>query len=121
LLLFSQRTPLHYSAWQGNRQHEICKQLLRLKADVDATSNEYFILPLSLRSLLLEAYLRFHLLHLSLIYAFLFASDSTPLHYSAWQGNLEVCRLLLQRNANVQARNCRYIVPPFLSLLLLLF
>ena len=46
LPFFRLRAPLHYSAWQGN--HEICKQLLLLKADVEAKSNEYFVLPLLL-------------------------------------------------------------------------
>ncbi len=55
------------------------------------------------------------------VHAFVFFSASTPLHYSAWQGNLEISRLLLQRNADVQARNSKYLVTPLLLLSLVLF
>jgi len=40
-----------------------------------------------------------------LILLLVFRDDDTPLHYSAGQGNLEVCRLLLQSGADVNARN----------------
>lgn len=33
-------------------------------------------------------------------------SRYTPLHYAAYYGHLEVCRLLLQCKANVDARDC---------------
>jgi hypothetical protein len=35
----------------------------------------------------------------------LFFSQQTPLHLSAEKGHLEVCRLLLQCNADVEAKN----------------
>jgi hypothetical protein len=34
-----------------------------------------------------------------------FFSDFTPLHCSAQNGHLEICRLLLQSDANPQAEN----------------
>jgi hypothetical protein len=38
----------------------------------------------------------------------LFVSEETPLHKSAsGKGDLEVCRLLLQRNADVEAKDCQ--------------
>jgi ankyrin repeat protein len=37
----------------------------------------------------------------------LFFSQRTPLHISASLGNLEVCRLLLQSNADLQAQDMR--------------
>jgi len=37
----------------------------------------------------------------------LFFSRRTPLHISASLGNLEVCRLLLQSNADLQAQDMR--------------
>ncbi len=37
----------------------------------------------------------------------LFFSQRTPLHYSALEGHLEVCRLLLQCNADVEAKACK--------------
>ena len=40
-----------------------------------------------------------------LILLLVFRYDATPRHYSAAQGNLEVCRLLLQSGADVNARN----------------
>ena len=35
----------------------------------------------------------------------LFFSQCTPLHLSAREGHLEVCRLLLQCNADIEAKN----------------
>ena len=35
----------------------------------------------------------------------LFFSQWAPLHWSAWHGDLEVCRLLLQCNADVEAKD----------------
>jgi ankyrin repeat protein len=40
-----------------------------------------------------------------LILLLVFRYDFTPLHYSAIHGNLEVCRLLLQSGADVNARD----------------
>ncbi len=40
-----------------------------------------------------------------LILLLVFRYDATPLHYSAAHGNLEVCRLLLQSGADVNARS----------------
>jgi ankyrin repeat protein len=40
-----------------------------------------------------------------LILLLVFRNDWTPLHYSATHGQLEVCRLLLQSGADVNARN----------------
>ncbi len=40
-----------------------------------------------------------------LILLLVFRYDSTPLHYSAYNGRLEVCRLLLQSGADVNAKN----------------
>jgi hypothetical protein len=34
----------------------------------------------------------------------LFSSQCTPLHFSAEKGHLETCRLLLQCNANLEAK-----------------
>ena len=39
-----------------------------------------------------------------LILFLVFRYDFTPLHISAMHGNLEVCRLLLQSGADVDAR-----------------
>ena len=39
-----------------------------------------------------------------LILLLVFRSDHTPLHHSASNGKLEVCRLLLQSGADVNAR-----------------
>ena len=40
-----------------------------------------------------------------LILLLVFRDDYTPLHYSSINGQLEVCRLLLQSGADVNARN----------------
>ena len=40
-----------------------------------------------------------------LILLLVFRNDDTPLHCSAINGELEVCRLLLQSGADVNARN----------------
>ena len=40
-----------------------------------------------------------------LILFLVFSYDSTPLHYSASNDELEVCRLLLQSGADVNARD----------------
>jgi ankyrin repeat protein len=37
----------------------------------------------------------------------LFFSQDTPLHYSALNGHTDVCRLLLENAADVNARNCK--------------
>ena len=42
-------------------------------------------------------------------------SDHTPLHYSARFGHIEGCRLLLQCNADVEAKDCAYLPNPFYS------
>ena len=39
--------------------------------------------------------------------SFAFFSQSTPLHLSARNGHVEVCRLLLQCNADVKAKDER--------------
>ena len=39
------------------------------------------------------------------VYSLLFVSQYTPLHYSVIHGHLEVCRLLLQCNADVNTQN----------------
>ncbi len=40
----------------------------------------------------------------ALVHAMLFFSGRTPLHWSACEFHLEVCRLLLQNGANVVAK-----------------
>ena len=40
-----------------------------------------------------------------LILLLVFRYDETPLHHSAAYGRLEVCRLLLQSGADVNAKN----------------
>ena len=40
-----------------------------------------------------------------LILLLVFRDGYTPLHYSAINGHLEVCRLLLQSGADVNAKN----------------
>ena len=40
-----------------------------------------------------------------LILLLVFRYDATPLHYSAAHGYLEVCRLLLQSGADVNAKD----------------
>jgi ankyrin repeat protein len=54
--------------------------------------------------------------HLILINCFVSLSQDTPLHVSARQGRLQICRLLLASNANVAATN-RYaiLLPPYFT------
>jgi ankyrin repeat protein len=40
---------------------------------------------------------------------FRFFSQCTPLHLSAFQGHLEICRLLLQCNADIEAKDDMYL------------
>ena len=37
----------------------------------------------------------------------LFFSEVTPLHYSTLEGHLEICRLLLNCNADMEAQDCK--------------
>ena len=39
--------------------------------------------------------------------SYIFLSGQTPLHLFVRIGYLEICRLLLQSNADVQAKTCR--------------
>ena len=41
-------------------------------------------------------------------------NDHTPLHASALRGQVETCRLLLQCNADLEAKNDEYLLPPLL-------
>jgi hypothetical protein len=51
-------------------------------------------------------------LHFRPLIPLLFIRESTPLHLSALHGRLETCHLLLQCNANLEAKDCKWLLPP---------
>ncbi len=80
---------------------EVCRLLLQCNADIEAKDVTYLPAPYYYYCLY-EAKLCMRKLIL-----LLFFSEATPLNYSAREGHLEVCRLLLQCNADIEAEDNR--------------
>ena len=102
-LFFSYCTPLHVSAQYGHL--EICRLLLQCNADIEAKNGWY--LPPYYYCCFYEAKLCFRKFIL-----FVYFSDWTPLHTSAWFGQLKVARFLVQSKADVAARTRCFSPPP---------
>jgi ankyrin repeat protein len=97
LFYFSESTPLHWSSQEGHL--EVCRLLLQCNADTEAKDNQY-LPPLIIIVVFYEAKL-----YLSKLIRLLSLSQGTPLHWSARDGRLEICRLLLQCNADIEAKD----------------
>ena len=106
LLSFRQITPLHMSTYNGHL--EACRLLLQCNADLEAKDHE------SLPPLFIIYYCCFYEAKLCLrkLILYLFFNESTPLHWSAFYGHLEVCRLLVESKADVTARERCFSPPP---------
>lgn len=46
-----------------------------------------------------------HLIHCTMLFLYEMQTGDTPLHAAAIQGHLEVIKILLKQNADVEARN----------------
>ncbi len=108
LLVFSRNTPLLNSAYGGHL--DVCRLLLQYNADVEAKTIKCLLPPLYFPSLLLIC----GTLSVPEVILLLLFSQATPLTRSAEEGHLEVCRLLLQCNADVEAKNVKYLPVPLL-------
>jgi ankyrin repeat protein len=104
--IHSGSTPLHASSAFGHL--EVCQFLVEKRANVNATRNEYDIQP--------YAYTYEHSL---MIFVLIKRFDSgtlsgtTPLLWSSVRGNLEVCQFLVQKRANVNAKDNQYDTQPY--------
>ena len=86
--------PLHLSAYHGHL--ETCRLLVEARADVQAKDNG------SAPPLVMIIFTKQN--SVSLFNSFLSSGDQ-PLHQSARWGHLEICRLLVEARADVQAKN----------------
>ncbi len=102
LILFvwlSDETPLHRSARGGHLA--ICRLLLQCNAN--PSEREFYVLKL-LPSLLTSLLFSCSEAVFTHVFVLLFFRKKAPLHYSAYQGHLETCRLLVESNADVTLR-----------------
>ncbi len=96
LLRFRDETPLHLSAFNGHI--DLCRLLLEFKADVNAKDIKYAPPPL------LSLFFFSFELCLRMLILLLFFSRETPLHCCVFIGDFDTTRLLLEFNADVNAR-----------------
>ncbi len=89
---------MHCSAYYGHLEGnlEVCRLLLVSRADIQAKANKS--VPRYRDDYFYAEKLRFSFL---LVFCL---SGRQPLHYSACDGNLEICRLLVDSRADIQAK-----------------
>ncbi len=99
-LLFSGKTALHWSCEWGNNV-EVCKLLVECQADVNAKDGLCDARPLHML-FQTKAGLRFCFERCNSCLLF---SGKTALHFSSALGHTEVCKLLVEAQADMNAKN----------------
>ena len=98
-LLFSGDTALHWSSMRG--LVEMCKLLIESQADINAKANECNARPLRML-LKTKAVLRFCFERCNSCLVF---SGKTALHYSSEAGHTELCKLLVECQADMNVKD----------------
>ncbi len=92
----------------GKGHVKVCRCLVASKADVNAKNIKYDSHPYT-RLRICRRYLGFVLSVLILV----FFSGWTPLHWSSYEGRIEVCQFLFESKADVNAKNVEYDIHPY--------